>query len=159
MPIDSFEKLLAHPAPAFACHACGDRGEMEAFVAPVSHVAQAPATSATLNRIDRAAGADAVRAFSESHDGALLYTGKGLMSDDGGLDEGIEIFPLHEWNARTTETVDFWNESEYADDEMPYGRNDFIVIAHERGASTYIHWVVRGPNAGAVYRWPTTMPP
>lgn len=159
MPIQSFEKLLAHAAPAFACHACGDGQEKEAYIAPVSHLAHAPATSAALQRIPHVPGADAAREFYASHDGALLYTAQGLMSGHGGPDEGIEIFPIQEWDSRTKETLDFWNESEYEDDDMPYGRNDFIAIAHSRGASTYIHWVTRGPNAGAVYWWPTTMPP
>ncbi|HEY2587982.1 MAG TPA: hypothetical protein VGI81_19720 [Tepidisphaeraceae bacterium] len=159
MPIESFERLLVHSAPAFACHACGDPQEKEAFIAPVSHVAHPPATAAALQRIPRVPGADAARAFFASHDGGAIYTAKGLRSDPGGDDEGIEIFPLHEWGARTKEVLDFWNASEYEDDEMPYGRDDFIAIAHSRGASTYIHWVVRGRHAGSVYWWPTTMPP
>jgi hypothetical protein len=159
MAIESFEALLAHPAPAFACYACGDRREKEALVAPVTHVANAPADVTAFGRIPDVPGADGARAFYQTRDGGLLYTAKGLMAAQGGPEEGIEIFPLHEWDARTQESVDFWNESEYADDEMPYGRNDFIAIAHSRGASTYVHWVTRGPNAGKVYWWATTMPP
>lgn len=159
MGTKSFEVLVADPAPAFACYACGDREEIEAFVAPVAHIAHAPADAAALDRIPNVPGADAARSFYRSHDGGLLYTARGLMAAHGGPDEGIELFPLHEWDARTQETIDFWNESEYADDEMPYGRRDFVAMAHARGASTYIHWVVRGPNAGKVYWWATTMPP
>ena len=159
MAIESFEALLAHPAPAFACYDCGDPKEKESFVAPVSHIANAPANVTALARIPDVPGADAARSFFQSHDGGLLYTAKGSMAAQGGPEEGIEIFPLHEWDARTQETVEFWNESEYLDNEMPYGRDDLIAIAHSRGASTYIHWVVRGPNAGKVYWWPTTMPP
>jgi hypothetical protein len=159
MGIKSFEALLAHPAPAFACFACGDDKESEALIAPVTHVANPPADVTALGRIPDVPGADAARRFYGSHDGGLLYTAKGSMVDQGGPEEGIEIFPLHEWAARTQETVDFWNDSEYADDEMPYARNDFIAIAHSRGASTYIHWVVRGPNVGNVYWWATTIPP
>jgi hypothetical protein len=159
MPLESFEALLAHPAPAFACYACGDPTEKEALIAPVAHVAHPPSDPQTLGRIPSIPGADGARAFYESHDGGLLYTGKGLMAAKRGPDEGIEIFSVHEWDARTQETVDLWNAHPYRDDRMPYRRGDFIAIAHSRGAFTYIHWVVRGPNAGKVYWWPTTMPP
>src|SRR5436190_5256358 len=42
---------------------------------------------------------------------------------------------------------------------MPYGRDDFIAFAHFRGATSHIHWVVRGPRAGSIYWWAWTMPP
>jgi hypothetical protein len=157
--IKAFQALLSHPAPAFACYACGDPDEKEGLVAPVAHKAHAPAKAAALDRIPDLPGAATAHAFYADHDGALLFTTKGLMAAQGGPDEGVELFPLRTWAARTRETVEFWEETGYHDERMPYSRNDFLAVAHVRGASTYIHWVVRGPNAGRIYWWPTTMPP
>jgi hypothetical protein len=159
MPLAVLESLLQHSDPAFACYACKDRLKKEAFIAPVSHRANRPADSRLLEHIPSIPDAEAASRFYGSHDGALLYTAPGLMSKAGGPDEGIEIFPINEWTDRTTQMVDSWQDGGYEDDQMPYGRHDFIAFAHSRGASSYIHWVTRGPRAGAIYWWAWTMPP
>ena len=63
MALEPFEALLAHPAPAFACYACGDGKERKALIAPVTHIANAPADVTVLGRIPDVPGADATRAL------------------------------------------------------------------------------------------------
>ena len=159
MSLKAFETLLRHPAPAFACYARGDRQEKEAFIAPVAHRVNAGASARDLEKIPDVPGASVARAFYRKHNGALLYTGAGLMSSVGGPHEGLEIFRIREWKSRTNEMVDSWDDGEYQDGRMPYGRADFIAFAHSRGASSYLHWVTRGPRAGSIYWWAWTMPP
>jgi len=149
----SFESLLGHPDPGFVCYACGDPSHKEAFLARVEHLANPPATRNPWTMIPSVRGADGAKEFYAHHDGALLYTERGLE----GTSDGIEIFPLREWPERTAQMVESWEG--YDDTQMPYGRHDFVAFAHSRGASSYIHWVVKGPAAGAIYWWPWTMPP
>lgn len=161
--MDSVRELLSHPAPAYLCSPCMEEGSGKLLIAPVRHEVDPPPTGELFGRVlDRYSGvpgADALREFYRAWNGALLYTGKGAMVDCGGPEEAIEFFPLELWEERTRESVESWAEAGYADAEMPYGRNDFVSVAHSRGTFTYIHWVVKGPNAGRVYWWPTTMPP
>ena len=152
MRFEALEILFTHPAPGFTCHACGDPHEKLGLVAPVSHHAFAPASSDDLAKIPSVPGSGDAIDFYTRHDGVLLYTARGAMADQGGPHEGIEIFPIREWATRTTETLDSW-ESVECNDDLPYGRGDFISCAHSQGAANYIHWVVKGPNAGKVYWW------
>jgi hypothetical protein len=161
MKIASLEKLLLHPAPAFACYACGDKSKTEALIAPVRHLVNPPAGVRSLKNVPAVPGWERARDFYSVYDGALLFTAEGMMAQYSGDDtsEGIEIFPLAEWPSRTAQTIDSWEEGGYDDAAMPYGRNDFVAFAHFRGASNYIHWVIRGPAAGKIYWWAWTMPP
>lgn len=159
MTIAALESLLEHPAPGFVCYASGDRNRAEGFLAPVSHCANSGAKQRDLTVIPNVPGSLAARQFYESHNGTLLYTAAGLMSAVGGSDEGLEIFPINQWKSRTEQMVYSWEDGEYEDDRMPYGRNDFVAFAHSRGASSYLHWIISGPRAGSVYWWAWTMPP
>jgi hypothetical protein len=159
MSLATFESLLRHPAPGFACYASGDKSKTEAFLAPIAHRAKSGARAGDLASIPDVPGADAARQFYQSHNGALLFTAPGSMSAFGGPDEGLEIFPIKQWKSRTEQMVDSWEDGEYKDDRMPYGRDDFIAFAHSRGASSYMHWVIDGPNSGSIYWWAWTMPP
>jgi hypothetical protein len=147
------KQLLADPDPAFACFANGDDSQAEAFFAPLAHFANPPAKTSLLKSIPQVPGAQDAATVFAAHDGLLLYTDAKTES------EGVEIFPIGEWKQRTAQMVESWVEDNYPDDDMPYGHEDFIAIAHSRGASSYIHWVTRGPRAGAVYWWAWTMRP
>src|SRR6185369_7958739 len=96
---------------------------------------------------------DVAQVYAE-FDGVLLYTTE-TQNDM----IGVELFPIEEWEERTASMVESWIDGDYPDDDMPYGRDDFIAFAHSRGASSHIHWVVRGPRAGSIYWWAWTMPP
>jgi len=160
MSLTTFESLLAHPAPGFACYDNEDSRKAEGLLAPVCHRANAGAKKQDLEKIPDVVGSEAARQFYASHDGALLYTGPGLMLTMGGPEEGLEVFPIKEWESRTKEVVDEmrqWGLHGYK--RMPYGPEDFIAFAHSRGAFNYVHWVIRGPRAGSVYWWAWTMPP
>jgi len=147
MAIKSLQTILSHKKPGFACYACGDKSKAEKFIAPVTHEVALPASKKSLAQIPSIGGSkDAVNFYAE-HDGAQLYSGE------------IEIFSIDEWSGRTEQSIENWEEAGYEDDEMPYGRNDFLAIAYPQGASTYVHWVTRGPAAGQVWWWASTMPP
>ena len=120
---------------------------------PWRHQANAPADATLLRGIPEIPGSLAAAEFFAAHDGALLFT------DADTRTEGVTIFSISEWAGRTAQMVESWVDGEYSDDDMPYGRNDFIAFAHSRGASSHIHWVTRGPRTGAVYWWPWAMPP
>jgi len=155
------EQLLDDPDPAFACCVNDRRGVQarppadETLIVPLTHLANPPATASLLKRIPDVPGAEEAKRFYSKYDGALLYTTRDWN------DEGIEIFPIEQWKDRTAEMVGSWVEEAdlYRDEDMPYGHNDFIAFAHSAGASNYIHWVTRGPRAGAVYWWAWTMSP
>jgi hypothetical protein len=155
MVLELIDRLLNDPDPAFACYANGDRGKKEAFFAPVAHFANPPALPSLLGNIPAVPGAQQLKELLACYNGLLLYTDRECEA------EGVEIFPINEWPQRTAQMVQSWVEEpeHYRDDDMPYGHEDFIAIAHSRGASSYIHWVIRGPRAGAVYWWAWTMRP
>ncbi|MGN6507549.1 MAG: hypothetical protein ACTHM6_18485 [Tepidisphaeraceae bacterium] len=154
MPLRLIEQLLADPAPAFACRAMGDDSRTEAYLAPLAHFANAPAGPQLLARIPRVPGSEEVAWVYAAFDGVLLYT-----TDTQDAMTGVELFPIEQWQARTASMVGSWIDGGYQDQEMPYGRDDFIALAHSRGASSHMHWVVRGPRAGSIYWWAWTMPP
>jgi len=153
--IQLIERLLDDPNPAFACYANGDREMKEGHFEPLAHFANPPAPEVLLGNIPSVPGAEELKELLAKYNGLLLYTDRAEEC------EGVEIFPLDEWEERTAQIVESWLEEHehYPDDDMPYGHNDFIAVAHSRGAANYIHWVVRGPRAGAVYWWPWTMRP
>lgn len=155
MALQLIEILLNDPDPAFACYANGDRQKKERYLVPLAHLANPPAPASLLDKVPSVPGAQQLKAVLGRYNGLLLYTDREYES------EGVEIFPLNEWEERTSQMVESWVEEpwHYPDDDMPYGHNDFIAIAHSRGASSYIHWVIRGPRAGAVYWWAWTMRP
>lgn len=152
MSIELLERRLADPMPAFSCKPVRGAADRELIV-PLEHLANGPASAKLLSRIPRIPGADSAIGFYSRHDGVLLY------NDLETFLEGVEIFPIGQWKKRTAEMVESWVEGEYPDEDMPYGRKDFIAFAHSRGASNYIHWVIRGPCAGSVFWWPWTMRP
>lgn len=152
MSIELLERRLADPRPAFACKPVDGAADRELIVR-LQHFANGPASARLLRRIPSVPGADSAIKFYSRHDGVLLY------SDHATFREGVEIFPIAHWKKRTAEMVESWSNGKYQDEEMPYGRKDFIAIAHSRGASNYIHWVIRGPCAGSVFWWPWTMFP
>jgi hypothetical protein len=155
MTLQLIERLLDDPDPAFACYANVDREKKERYFVPLAHFANPPAPAGLLDKIPSVPGADHLREVLAKYNGLLLYTDREHES------EGVEIFPANEWEERTAQMVESWvgEPEHYPDDEMPYGHDDFIAIAHSRGASSYIHWVIRGPRAGAVYWWAWTMRP
>jgi hypothetical protein len=155
MALQLVERLLDDPDPAFACYANADREKEERYLAPLAHLANPPAPASLVKRIPSVPGAQQLRDVLAQYNGLLLYTDRETQS------EGVEIFPLNEWEERTAQMVESWAEEpeHYPDDDMPYGHENFIAIAHSRGASSYIHWVTRGPRAGSVYWWPWTMRP
>jgi hypothetical protein len=155
MALQLVERLLNDPDPAFACYANGDREKKERYLLPLAHFANPPAPASLLDKVPSVPGAQQVKDVLAKYNGLLLYTDREHES------EGVEIFPIHEWEQRTAQMVESWVEEpeHYPDDDMPYGHNDFISIARSRGASSYIHWVIRGPRAGAVYWWAWTMRP
>ena len=155
MALQLVENLLNDPDPAFACYANRDPTKKEQYLVPLAHFANPAAAPSLLDCIPQVPGAQPFKDVLAKYNGLLLYTDREYES------EGVEIFPLNEWEERTAQMVESWAEEpeHYPDDDMPYGRNDFIAIAHSRGASSYIHWVIRGPRAGAVYWWPWTMRP
>lgn len=147
------QHLLDDPDPAFACYANGDREKKERHFAPLAHFANRPAPTSLLEKISPVPGAEQLKAVLATYNGLLLYTDRACES------AGVELFPLGAWEERTASMVESWIDGDYPDDDMPYGRNDFIAIAHSRGASSHIHWVIRGPRAGAIYWWAWTMRP
>jgi SMI1/KNR4 family protein SUKH-1 len=151
--MESFESLLNHADPGFMCYAGGDKSKKEAFLVRVEHLANPAADMDVLKTIPNVPGANAAKEFYARHNGALLYTEFGLDGSNG----GIEIFSPKEWPDRTAQMVESWEG--YEDARMPYGKHDFVAFAHSRGASSYIHWVIRGPTAGTIYWWAWTMPP
>ena len=155
MALELIQRLLDDPDPAFACYAIGDREKKEGRVEPLAHFANPPAPPALLERIPSVPGAEQLSEVLARYNGLLLYTARETES------EGVEIFPIDEWDHRTAQTVEAWREEQDINpvDDPPYGFDDFIAVAHSRGASNYIHWVTRGPRAGSIYWWPWTMMP
>jgi hypothetical protein len=151
MALKALNDLIAHPAPGFACYASNDPAKSERLMAPVSHRLMPAASAADLKKIPNLPGSGAAKEFYQSHNGALLFT--------GGLDEGVEIFPLDQWDSATEYMLQLWKDGQYDDDRLSYGRNDFIAFAAVRGATTPIQLITHGRHAGAIYWWPSTMPP
>lgn len=157
--MDCIESLLQHVDPAFVCFLAEDRSRKECYVKRIEHLVNPPAGPKLLAKIPKVPGAQAAREFYGRYNGALLYTARDSMGGLRAPGLGVEIFPIEEWPDRTAQSVDTWNFEDYDDSQMVYGRHDFVAFAHSRGISNYIHWVVRGPAAGSVYRWPLTTPP
>ncbi|MDB5325584.1 MAG: hypothetical protein JWM57_1153 [Phycisphaerales bacterium] len=153
MALHLIEQLLADPDPAFACIANSDPTNTEGYLAPLLHLAGPPGGSLLRSQIPDVPGSRDAAAIYAAHDGMLLYTDAATQS------EGVEIFPIGQWKERTKQMVESWVEDNYPDDDMPYGHDDFIAFGHSRGASSYLHWVIRGPKAGSIYWWPWTMRP
>lgn len=153
----AFESLLDDVDPGFICFRADDPARKEGHLKRVEHLVNPPAEVSLLAKIPAMPGADAARKFYEHCDGALLYTARDSMGGVRAPGLGIEIFPIEEWSDRTAQMVESWEE--FDDTQIPYGRHDFVAFAHSRGASSYIHWVIKGPTAGAIYWWAWTMPP
>ena len=159
MTIQTIESLLDHPDPGFVCWLAGDRAKKEGYVKRIEHLVNPPADATWLKKIPAVPGADAAKRFYARHNGALLYTARDSMGGLRAPGLGVEIFPIDEWDERTQASAKRWEFEGYDDSEMVYGRHDFVAFADSRGISNYIHWVVKGPAAGTVYRWPLTTPP
>jgi hypothetical protein len=153
MALELINRLLSDPDPAFACYTNRDPAKKEGFLAPVAHFANPPAKPSLLNRVPDVAGARQAERLYATYNGLLLYT----TPEQSDL-HGVEIFPIDQWKQRTAQMVESW-EGHYPKHDMPYGHDDFIAFAHSRGASSYIHWVTRGPRAGSIYWWAWTMRP
>jgi len=159
MSMRSFESLIDHVDPGFICFLAGDPLKNEGYLKRVEHLANPPAESSLLAKIPAVPGVDAAREFYGRFDGALLYTARDSMGGLRAPGLGVEIFPIEEWPDHTAQTVDSWTFEEFDDSKMPYSRDEFVSFAYSRGTSNPIHWVVRGPAAGTIYRWAWTMPP
>jgi hypothetical protein len=155
MSVCLIDKLLIDRDPAFECKAIRGAPESERHIEPLAHLANPPADDSLLRQIPDIPGKPAVEALYRKHNGVLLYT------DQLTETAGVEIFPIEWWQERTSAMVESWtfDEELYPADEMLYGRSDFIALAYSRGASNCVHWVKRGPHAGAIYCWAWTNPP
>src|ERR1700722_939957 len=122
MPMRSFELLLGHVDPGFICYACGDASRKEAFLASIEHRSNSAPAPSVLKKVPAVPGASEANRFYERHNGALLYTLRGSTTG-GGRPNGIELFPIGEWRKRTAQTVESWQDGEYDDTKMPYGRD------------------------------------
>ena len=154
--MDGFRDRLNDPDPGFVCAAIGASPEQPPKTFRVWNRADPPASIELIHRIPAdVPGANAVRDFYTAHNGGRLFVRP--HSEPDGSRVGVELHPLEEWDQRTEQIVPDFDD--VPEDCMPYGREDFISIAYPCGASNYIHWVVRGPEAGRVYWWAWTMPP
>ncbi len=155
MSLELIDRLLADTDPVFECKAIRGVPDTERHIEPLVHLANPPCADALLQRIPDVPGKEAAEAFYRKYNGVLLYTDRATET------AGVEIFPIDWWRERTASMVDSWtfDERSCPGGGMSYGRNDFIAFAHSRGASNCIHWVLRGPRAGAIYGWDWTSPP
>jgi hypothetical protein len=133
MALELIERLLADPDPAFACYANGDRTKKESFLAPLAHLVNPPAKASLLRRIPPIPGSQQAKEVFKAYNGLLLYTDRKAES------EGIEIFPISEWQERTAQMVESWVEEReyYPDEDMPRTRRLHCFCSLQRSKQLY----------------------